>query len=107
MQPVASAGPIFQIDAVERAVPRDDRADDADRLLQREGEDLARQRVLDRLAVDGGRHAGVVAQHAERALAVAARAADRRAHVERVEQRQLVDVLLDQVGELEQQRCRS
>ena len=35
VQPVASAGPIFQIVARQRAVPRDDRADDADRLLQR------------------------------------------------------------------------
>ena len=67
MQPVASAGPIFQTDGAERAVPGNDRADDADRLLQRVGEDLAGQRVLDGLAVDRGGLPGVVAQHAEHA----------------------------------------
>jgi hypothetical protein len=48
------------------------------------------------------RHAGVVAQHADGALAVVARAADGCAHVVGVERRQLLDVLLDQVGELQQ-----
>ena len=51
-----------------------------------------------------GRLAGVIAQHAEHAQLVAAGAADRRAHVERIELRQFLEILLDQIGELQQQR---
>ncbi len=50
-----------------------------------------------------GRLPGVVAQHAEHAQLVAAGAADRRAHVEGVELRQFLEILLDEIGELEQQ----
>ncbi len=86
----------------QRTVPGDDGADHADRLLQRVGEDLAGQRVLDGLAVDCGGLACVIAQHAERAQPVAAGAADRRAHVERVELGQFLEIGFDQLGELEQ-----
>src|SRR5262249_3245231 len=44
------------------------------------------------------------AQHAEHPLFGAAGAADRCAHVDRVQQAQLVVVLVDDVGDLEQQR---
>src|SRR6185437_16409698 len=87
----------------ERAVPGNDGADDADRLLQRVGEYLTGQRVLDGFTVDRGRLSRVIAQHAEHAELVAAGAADRRTHVERVELRQLLEILLDEVGELEQE----
>ena len=52
--------------------------------------------------MDRGRLACVIAQHAEHAQLVAAGARDRRAHVDRVELRQLLKILLDQVGEPEQ-----
>src|SRR6185437_16383141 len=86
----------------ERAVPGNDGADDADRLLQRVGEYLTGQRVLDGFTVDRGRLSRVIAQHAEHAELVAAGAADRRPHVERVELRQFLEILLDEIGELEQ-----
>ena len=47
--------------------------------------------------------AGVIPQHADGAQAIGAGAADRRAHIESVELRQFVEILLDKVGELEQQ----
>jgi len=53
--------------------------------------------------MERGRLPRVIAQHAEHAELVAAGAADRRAHVERVELRQLLEILLDEIGELEQQ----
>ena len=53
--------------------------------------------------MDRGGLAGVIAQHADGAQAIGAGAAERRAHVERVELRQFVEILLDEVGELEQQ----
>ncbi|MHC2305161.1 hypothetical protein ACVIJ1_001631 [Bradyrhizobium elkanii] len=52
--------------------------------------------------MDRGRLAGIVAQHAERAQAVAAGAADRCAHVERVELGQFLEIGFDEFGELEQ-----
>jgi hypothetical protein len=88
----------------ERPVPRNDRADNADRLLQGVGEIFAGQRVLDRLAMDRSRHAGIPAQHAEHPLLCAPGSADRRTHIERVEQAELVVMLLDDVSDLEQQR---
>src|SRR5207253_852687 len=87
----------------ERTVPGDDGADDADRLLQRVGEYLAGQRVLDGLAMQRGGLARIITQHAEHAQPVAAGAADRRAHVERVELRQFLKILFDEVGEFQQQ----
>jgi hypothetical protein len=71
-------------------------------LLQGVGENLAGQRILDGLPVERCCHAGVVAQHPQHAAARAGGAADRRAHVEGVEQAQFVEMLLDQVGELEE-----
>ncbi len=49
-----------------------------------------------------GRLAGVVTQHAKHAQLVAAGPADRRAHIERIELRQLLEILLDQIGELQE-----
>jgi hypothetical protein len=43
------------------------------------------------------------AQHAEHAQLVSAGAADRRAHVERIELRQLFEIFLDEIGQFEQQ----
>ena len=88
----------------KRTVPRNDRADHADRFLQRVGEDIAGQRVLDGLAMQRGRLPGVISEHAEHAQFVAPGAADRRAHVQRIELRELLEVFLDEIGELEQQR---
>ena len=67
MQPVAMAGPIFQTLAASGPFHGNDRADDADRLLQRVGENFAGQRVLDGLAMQRGRLSGVIAEHAEHA----------------------------------------
>ncbi len=46
--------------------------------------------------MDRGGLAGVVAQHANRAQAIGAGAADGRTHVERIELRQFVEILLDE-----------
>jgi hypothetical protein len=53
--------------------------------------------------VHRGGEARVVAQHADGALAVVAGTADRAAHVVGVERRQLLDVLLHEVGEPQQE----
>jgi hypothetical protein len=90
VQPVASAG----------LIPRNDRADHADRLLHGVGEKLTGQGVLDRLTMDRGRHPGIPTQHAEHPLFRAAGAGDRCAHIERIEQAQFVVMLLDEVGDL-------
>src|SRR5690606_32214510 len=63
---------------------------------------FTRQRIADGLTMHRGGKPGVVAQHAENALAAAARARDRRAHVERIEGGKLVEMLLDKIGELEE-----
>ena len=102
VQPVASAGPIFQTDAPSGPFQGMIAPTTPTGSFKRVGENLAGQRILDGLAVQRGRHAGVVAQHAENAAARARGAADRRAHVEGVEQAQLVEMPLDEVGELEQ-----
>ncbi|MGY4433468.1 hypothetical protein ACVWWO_005945 [Bradyrhizobium sp. F1.13.1] len=47
--------------------------------------------------------AGIIAQHADGAQTIGAGTAERRAHVERVELRQFVEILLDEVGKLQQQ----
>ena len=85
----------------EREVPRDDLPDDADRLAQRVGQEVAAHG--DRLALDLVGPAGVVAERVDRADHVAARVADRLAAVDRLELREFLGVLLDQVGELEHQ----
>ncbi len=103
MQPVASAGPIFQMLAPSGPFQGNDGADRADRLFQGVGEDLARQGVVDGLAVDGCRLPGIKTQHAQHALFGAAGTADRCAHVQRVQRTQLIEMLLDEIGELEQQ----
>jgi hypothetical protein len=51
--------------------------------------------------VDRGGLTRIVAQHAEHAQPRAARAADRRAHIAGVERAQLVEMTLDQIGELQ------
>ena len=85
----------------EREVPGDDLADHADRLAQRVREEAAADR--DRPALDLVGPARVVAQRVADALHVALRVGDRLAAVERLERGQLGGVLLDQVGQLEQQ----
>jgi hypothetical protein len=61
-----------------RPFHRDDRADDADRFLERVGKDLAGERVRDRLAVDRRGLPGVVAQHARTRRPGPSRPAERR-----------------------------
>ena len=68
----------------DRGVPRDDRADDADRLLARVREVLVRQGVVDRPAVERGGEPGVEAQHAGDPALVGAAARQRLAHVQGV-----------------------
>jgi hypothetical protein len=53
--------------------------------------------------MDRGRLSRVIAEHAEHAQLVAARSADRRAHVERIELRQFFEILLDEIGEFQKQ----
>jgi hypothetical protein len=53
--------------------------------------------------MDRRRLPGIVAQHADGAQPAAAGAADRRAHVEGVERRQLIEMPLHQIGEFQQQ----
>src|SRR5271167_592944 len=74
VQPVASAGPIFQMHAPSGPFQGMIVADDAHRFLQCVGKILARKRVLDRLAMDRGRHTGIPAQHTENPLPGAASA---------------------------------
>ena len=87
----------------QREVPRDDLPDDADRLLEREGQ-VARpgwaQRERDRVALDLRRPARHVVEQVGGERDVGdARDRHRLAVVERLEQRQLVAVLEDQVAE--------
>ena len=96
--PAASARAPLPGQHEQREVPGNDLADDADRLAQRVGEVIAADR--DRLAVDLVGPAGVVAQAVDHRGQVALRLGDRLAVVERLELGQLVDVLLDQVGQL-------
>ena len=91
----------------QRKVPRDDRADDADRLAARVAEELVlaerRHRQLDRRALDLRRPAGAVAEEVHRRRHVdALRDDERLAVVERLDLGELLRVGLDQVGELEQ-----
>ena len=81
---------------VEREVPRRDQRRDADRLAEREH---------DPVPVDGDRRAEelvdrarVVAHHRRGVVRAPARVADRHPHVARLDQCELVRVLLDQVG---------
>ena len=83
----------------QREVPRDDLADDADRLPQRVGQEVAAHRHGPALDLVGP--AGVVAERVDDALHVAARIGDGLAAVERFHRRQFLRVLLDEVGELE------
>ncbi|MGY2939174.1 hypothetical protein ACVWZ6_008776 [Bradyrhizobium sp. GM6.1] len=53
--------------------------------------------------MDRGGLAGIIAQHADGAQAIGTGTAERRAHVERVELRQFVEILLDEVGKLQEQ----
>lgn len=85
-------------------VPGDDGANDAHRLLSREGDDVTRKRIVDRLPVDRGGHAGVISEHAEHAKLVRPRPDDRHAHVSRVGLADLLPVLLEEVGDPQQQR---
>ena len=88
----------------ERAVPGNDGSDHADRFFQRVGEDLAGQRVLDGGAVQRGRLPGIEPQHAEHPQPCGAGAADRGAHVQRIEHAEFVEMGFDQVGKFQQQR---
>ncbi len=82
----------------QREVPGHDLSADADRLAQRVDEEVA-ARDRDRLALDLGRPAGVVAQVGDRAGDVAAGGGERLAVVERLDLGELVAVCLDQLGE--------
>ena len=82
----------------QREVPRDDLGADADRLAARVAEHVA-GRDRDRLALDLGRPAGVVAQVVDGRRDVALRGRDRLAVVERLELGELGAVGLDQLGE--------
>src|SRR5439155_15939964 len=83
----------------EGEVPGHDGADDADGLAQREGEGVIAE--LERLAVDLGGPAGVVAEDlgGERDLDLA-RIEERLARAQALELRHLVEVLLDQLAQL-------
>ena len=75
----------------EGEIPRDDLADDADRLAQRVGVPVAGARDRDRLAVQSRRPSRHVAEHVDRALHVAlAGVGHRLAVVERLEFGELV-----------------
>ena len=82
----------------QRVVPGDDLGADADRLAQRVAEHVAGG-DRDRLALDLGRPAGVVAQVVDRGGDVALRGGQRLAVVERLELGELVAVCLDQLGQ--------
>ena len=91
----------------QREVPRDDRADDADRLAAGVAEELVlaegRHRQLDRRALDLGRPAGAVAQEVHRRRHVhALRDDERLAVVQRLDLGELLRVRLQQIGQLEQ-----
>ena len=81
---------------VEREVPRRDQRRDADRLAERQQDAVTVDR--DRVAEELVHGAGVVAHHGGRVADAPARVADRHPHVARLEQAELVDVLLEQVG---------
>ena len=85
----------------QREVPGDDLADHADRLPQRVGKEIAANRHGPPFDLVGP--ARIVAQRVRDAGHVALRVADRLAAVERLERGQLVGILLDQVGQLEEQ----
>ena len=85
----------------QREVPGDDLADHADRLPQGVRQEVAPDR--DRPALDLVGPAGVVAQGVADALHVALGVGDRLAAVERFERGELGGVLLDQVGQLEEE----
>src|ERR1051326_4580517 len=57
---------------------------------------------LDRLAMYRHRHSGVPTQHAQHSPASTACAVDRRAHIQRVEEAEFVEMLLDQIGQFQQ-----
>ena len=89
----------------QREVPRDDLADDADRLAQRVGVEVGAWHVghrdVDRVALDLGGPAGHVVEQVRRQRHVrAARHADRLAVVERLELGELLGVLEDEVADL-------
>ena len=96
MLPAASAGPSFQAAIVQREVPRHDQPDDAERLA--DGERLAAGDG-DRVAEQPLGRAGVVAERVDHHPHLAARGADRLAGVARLEQRELLEVRLERVGE--------
>ena len=84
----------------QREVPRDDQADDAERLAEREV-DAAGDR--DRVAQQPLGRAGVVAERVDDHAHLAERVADRLAGVARLEDGELVDVLGQRVGQPVQQ----
>ena len=85
----------------DRPVPGDDAADDADGLPQRVAQDLPRERVRDGVAGQRDGLRGVPVQQAHRPPGEAG-PGPRRAHVERVEEAQLVEVGLHEVGQAHQ-----
>ena len=85
----------------QREVPGNDLAHDADRLPQRVAQEVAADGHG--AAFDLVGPAGVVAQGVDDALQVAAGVGDGLAAVERFQGGQLLGLLLDQVGQLEQQ----
>ena len=98
--PAASAGATFQAAIINREVPRQDRTDDPDRLADDHAQRVAAGR-RDRVVQLVGR-LRVPAERLDRLRQVGlAAVGDRLARLERVDQRQLLGVLLDQVGQAE------
>jgi ParB family chromosome partitioning protein len=89
----------------QREVPRDDLADDADRLAQRVGVEVGarhvRHRDVDRVALDLGGPAGHVVEQVRRQRHVGGeRDADRLAVVERLQLGELLGILENEVADL-------
>ena len=85
----------------QRVVPGNDLPRDADRLLQRVGEERAADRI--RAAADRADRGGEVAEVLDRAEELGLRRRDRLADVAGLELRELVPVRLERVGERVQQ----
>ena len=85
----------------QREVPGNDLPDDADRLPQRVGEEVAADGNGPPFDLVGP--TGVITERIEHALHVAAGVGDRLAAIERFEDRQILGVLFDEVGQFEHQ----
>jgi hypothetical protein len=94
-------GPELAAGHRQREVPRHDLAGHADGLAQHVAQPFAGGGDLVGFALQLGRPAGLIAQLADRAADIHhAAELDRAAHVQRLDQRELVAIRFDQVGEL-------